>query len=87
MYQEERSQNRYISRRLGNTLIQPIAMKVYAFVKVSKVIIHASFGGCMFRGLFSARCIDIGGGANHWINGILFLACNEDQWDTIFSMQ
>jgi hypothetical protein len=23
------------------------------------------------------RCIDIGVGANHCINGILFLACNE----------
>jgi hypothetical protein len=36
-------------------LIQPIAMEVCTFVKVTNVINHANFGGCMLRGLVSAK--------------------------------
>jgi hypothetical protein len=36
-------------------LMQPTAMEVRVFVKVSNIINHASFGGCMLRGLVSAK--------------------------------
>jgi hypothetical protein len=52
---KEKSQSRYISRMRGGALIQPIAMEVCIFVKVTNVINHAKFGGCVLRGLVSAK--------------------------------
>jgi hypothetical protein len=52
---KEKVKSRYISRMRGGALIQPIAMEVCTFVKVTNVINHANFGGCMLRGLVSAK--------------------------------
>jgi hypothetical protein len=42
----------------GGTVIQPIAMEVCIFIKITAFIIHASFGGRMIGGLISAKsCI------------------------------
>lgn len=39
----------------GGVLIQPIAMEVGAFVKVTNVMKHANFAACMLKGLVSAK--------------------------------
>jgi hypothetical protein len=44
---KKKSQSRYISRMRGGALIQPIAMEVCTSVKVTNVINHANFGGCI----------------------------------------
>jgi hypothetical protein len=45
----------YISRMHGGALIQAIAMKVCTFFKVTNAINRANFGGCMLRGLVTAK--------------------------------
>lgn len=52
-YQKKSARSRLISRMREGAQIQPIAMDVDTFVKVTSVINHASVGGCMLKDLVS----------------------------------
>jgi hypothetical protein len=51
----KKSVSRCISRTGGGALIQPIAMEVYKFVTITNVINRIICGGCMLKGLVSAK--------------------------------
>jgi hypothetical protein len=46
-YQKQKVTSRYSSRTRVGAFIQPTAMDVCTFVKVTNVINHDNFGGCM----------------------------------------
>jgi hypothetical protein len=54
--EREQLRSRYISRIREGALIQPIAMEVCSCVRVTNVINHADFVGCLLWGLVCAKC-------------------------------